>query len=233
MARKVSSIPDLIVRSTRVVASASIRDAAILIKDGIIVDVVDAGQSLPPCPVEDFGDLVVMPGLVDTHVHLNEPGRSEWEGFETGTQAAAAGGITTLVDMPLNSSPVTTEVAALAQKIAASNSKRWVDCGFHAGLVPGNHAAIARLIEAGVLGVKAFLVHSGIEEFANVAERDLRAAMPIIASHGLPLLVHAELQEDFSYPEKFAGDSRRYAGYLTSRPRHWEQQAIALMVDLC
>jgi allantoinase len=225
--------PNLLIHSRRVVYLASLRDATIFIKDGIIADVVDGAQRIADCPFEDFGDLVVMPGLVDSHVHLNEPGRTEWEGFETGTKAAAAGGITTLVDMPLNSSPVTTTVDALEKKIAASEGKRWVDCGFHAGLIPGNHADIEPLIEAGVLGVKAFLIHSGIDDFPNATERDLRAAMPIIAKHNIPLLVHAELKDDFSYQEKFSSDPRSYTAYLASRPREWEHRAIKLMIDLC
>jgi len=225
--------PDLMIHSRRVITAAGLRDATIIIKDGLITDVVDGAQKIPTCPFEDFGDLVVMPGLVDSHVHLNEPGRTEWEGFETGAKAAAAGGITTLVDMPLNSSPVTTNVAALEKKIAASEGKRWVDCGFHAGLIPGNHADIEPLIEAGILGVKAFLIHSGIDDFPNATERDLRAVMPIIAKHRLPLLVHAELRDNFSYQEKFTGDPRSYAAYLASRPREWEHSAIKLMIDLC
>jgi len=225
--------PDLMIHSLRVVTASALRDATIFIKDGVIADVVDGAQKIVDCPLEDFGDLVVMPGLVDCHVHLNEPGRTEWEGFETGAKAAAAGGITTLIDMPLNSSPVTTTVEALEKKIAASEGKRWVNCGFHAGLNPGNHADIEPLIEAGVLGVKAFLVHSGIDDFPNATEHDLRAAMPIIAKHDIPLLVHAELKDDFPYQEKFAGDPQSYAAYLASRPREWEHRAIKLMIDLC
>ena len=134
-----------------------------------------------------------MPGIVDTHVHINEPGRTEWEGFESATKAAAAGGITTLVDMPLNSSPVTMTLQAFKQKLSAADGKLHVDCAFYAGLIPGNFEDLEPLLDAGVLGVKAFLIHSGIDEFPNVSEDDLRAAMPAVARRQMPLLVHCEL----------------------------------------
>ena len=136
---------------------------------------------------------MILPGLVDAHVHINEPGRTDWEGFATATRAAAAGGVTTLVDMPLNCSPVTITAEALVRKLAAAEGKLWVDCGFYGGVVPGNAHDIEPLVAAGVLGFKAFLCPSGIDEFPAATETDLRAAMPRIASAGLPLLVHAEL----------------------------------------
>jgi len=213
-----------------------VRHAAILIKAGTIVDVVDGEVTMKNCAIEEVGDLVVMAGLVDTHVHLNDPGRSDWEGFETGTKAAAAGGITTLVDMPLNSTPVTTTVDALHQKIAAASGFQWVDCGFYAGLIPENKNAMAPLIDAGVLGVKTFLIHSGIDDFPNTTEADLRSAMPTIARHGLPLLAHAELNRDQSGDVDGNAenhDPRSYAAYLASRPRTWENEAVNLMIDLC
>ena len=144
-----------------------------------------------------WANLLVLPGLVDTHVHINEPGRTEWEGFVTATRAAAAGGITTLVDMPLNSSPVTTTAEALALKLEAARGKLWVDCGFYGGVVAGaSRASRDRSSPPGVLGFKAFLCHSGIDEFPNATEADLRAVMPELASAGVPLLVHAELTGD-------------------------------------
>jgi allantoinase len=179
--------------------------------------------------VVDVGDLAVSPGLVDSHVHMNEPGRTEWEGIETATQAAAAGGVTTVVDMPLNSSPVTTTRAALEAKIAASEGKRFTDVGFWAGVVPGNAGDLGPLAEAGVLGGKAFMVHSGIDEFPHVTAADLRAAMPVLRDHGLPLLAHAEL--DLGAPA--GGDPRSYAAYVASRPPAWEDAAIRLLIDLC
>ena len=222
--------PDLVLRSRRIVTPDGIRNGAVSINDGVISDVVFTEDIPPNCLVEDVGDSVVMPGLVDSHVHINEPGRTEWEGFETATRAAAAGGITTLVDMPLNSSPVTTTVEAFEQKLAAARGKLWVDCGFYAGLIPGNTAHLEPLIDAGVLGVKAFLVHSGIDEFPNATEADLRAGMPILARHNVPLLVHAEC--DLGTSSDMA-DPRSYAAYLASRPKAWENEAIRLMIDLC
>ena len=170
-----------------------------------------------------------MAGLVDTHVHINEPGRTEWEGFDTATRAAAAGGITTVVDMPLNCIPVTTTAAALAIKRAEAAPRLWVDCGFWGGVIPGNANEIEPMVAAGVCGFKAFLCHSGIDDFPNATEADLRIAMPILARAGVPLLVHAEL--DLGAPE----DDRTpqsYLRYLASRPRQWEDAAIALMIEL-
>ena len=145
--------------------------------------------------VEDFGDSVIMPGVIDVHVHINEPGRTEWEGFDTGTQAAAAGGTTTIIDMPLNASPVTTTLAALQEKLASTAGKMHVNVGFYAGLIPGNASHLEAIINAGVVGVKCFLTHSGIDEFPNVTEQDLDEAMPIIAKYNIPLLAHCELYD--------------------------------------
>jgi allantoinase len=219
-----------VVRSQRVVFPDGTRPAALLIDEGKIAAVFPHGAIPVSCRVEDMGDRVVMPGLVDTHVHLNEPGRTAWEGFATGTQAAAAGGVTTLVDMPLNSSPVTTSVAALQQKISAAQGQLWVDVGFHAGVVPGQTAQLEALIESGVLGAKAFLVHSGIDDFPAAGEATLRAALPILARHGVPLLAHAEVE---SVPPPPRGASNSYAAWLASRPRAWENDAIALLIRLC
>ena len=166
-------------------------------------------------------------------MHINEPGRTEWEGFETATKSAAAGGVTTLVDMPLNSSPVTTTVDPFQQKLDAAEGKLWVDCGFYAGLVRGNAEDIAPLVEAGVLGVKAFLIDSGIDEFPNAREEDLRVAMPTIASAGVPLLVHAELSTKENSPKPQTSNPKAYSSYLASRPREWERDAISLMIALC
>lgn len=180
---------------------------------------------------EDVGDHILMPGVIDLHVHINEPGRTDWEGFDTATQAAAAGGVTTLVDMPLNASPVTTNKNAFNEKIAAAKDKLNVNAGFYGGLIPGNVHELEGLIEAGVLGIKCFLTHSGIDEFPNVTEKDLDEAMPIIARHHIPLLVHCEIEAPCEtalskYPTS-------YREYLLSRPKHWENDAIALMIKLC
>jgi allantoinase len=220
--------------SRRVVTPSGLRSSAIVISGETIVELA-APDSLPASvPVENVGDRVVFPGLVDTHIHINEPGRTEWECFETATRAAAAGGITTLVDMPLNSSPVTTTVEALARKLEAARGKLWVDCGFYGGVVPGNLGQVGPLISAGVLGFKAFLCHSGIDEFPNATEGDLRAAMPELGRAGLPLLVHAELvSEPLFEPPASLSASRSYRRHLASRPRAWEHNAIRLLIDLC
>ena len=221
---------DAAIKSDRIITPNGIKKAVILIKDGIIADV------LPGLPegdhvVTDVGDKVLMPGVIDPHVHINEPGRTDWEGFDTATRAAIAGGITTLVDMPLNSSPVTITAKAFDEKIKASSGKMHTNCGFWGGVVPGNKKEIEPLIRKGVLGFKAFLTHSGIDEFPNVTHDDLRKAMPIIAKHGLPLLVHCELE--ISERLKVKSEKQSYKQYLSSRPKKWEDDAIALMIRLC
>ena len=164
----------LILRSRRTVTPRGIEDAAVVVRDGRIADVLLPGVAAAPSDAEDLGDLVLMPGLVDTHVHVNDPGRAEWEGFETATRAAAAGGVTTIVDMPLNCVPATTTAAALATKRAAAEGKCSVDVAFWGGVVPGNAEELSGLAAAGVRGFKCFLVPSGVEEFPHVGERDLR-----------------------------------------------------------
>lgn len=222
--------PTFVLRSRRIVTPHGMRDGAVAVSNGIITAIGQHPQIAPGAIILDVGDLVVSPGVVDPHVHINEPGRTEWEGFETATRAAAAGGITSLVDMPLNSSPITTGVESFKTKLVAAQGKLFVDCGFHAGLVPENAKNIGDLLDSGVLGVKVFLVHSGIDEFPNAAETDLRLAMPAIAERGLPLLVHAELQNG---SEGHNLNPSRYADYLASRPCKWENEAIALMIHLC
>lgn len=212
-------------RSRRVVLPDEVRPATLVIRNGVIEAISDeVGDD-----VEDLVDLVIMPGLVDIHVHINEPGRTDWEGFETATTAAVAGGVTTLVDMPLNSSPVTTTVDALSAKREAAKDKCKSRVEFYGGLVPGNSNHIQDLINGGVRGIKAFLCPSGIDEFPNATEADLRAAMPILARADIPLLVHAELVES---PKPLA-DPNRYSEYLASRPAAWEMRAIELMIRLC
>ena len=221
-------------RSRRIVGpDGRIRPGTVLIEEGRIRALVSrpATATVPPdIPVEDLGTRVIAPGLVDSHVHVNEPGRTDWEGFATATRAAAAGGVTTLVDMPLNCLPVTTTRAALEEKRRVATGQLHVDVGFWGGVIPGNTGELAELAAGGALGCKAFLVHSGIEEFPNVTEADLRAAMPVLREAGLPLLVHAELEiGGASAP---GHDPRAYAGYLRSRPAAWEDAAIALLIRL-
>ncbi len=214
-------------RSRRTLVDGALRPATVVINDGRIQAILDD----PPAdlPVQELGNRVLMSGLVDTHVHINEPGRTEWEGFETATRAAAAGGITTVVDMPLNCIPVTTTDEALRIKRDAAQGRLWVDAGFWGGVVPGNAHELEAMVANGICGFKAFLCHSGIDDFPNATEADLRVAMPILARHGVPLLVHAEL--DLGAPED-ALPPQSYAKYLASRPKRWEDEAIALMIRL-
>jgi allantoinase len=214
--------------SSRVVLPTGIEEATVLVEGERIAEVVRGGQRV--ASAISFGDRVIGPGLVDCHVHINEPGRTEWEGFETATRAAAAGGVTALVDMPLNSLPVTTTRAALEQKKRASAGKCRIDVGFWGGVVPGNSADLKELSDGGVLGCKAFLVHSGIDEFPNTTAADLREAMPVLREQGLPLLAHAELDLG---AELSSSDKRAYRRYLESRPPVWEDEAIKLLVELC
>ena len=169
-----------------------------------------------------------MPGIVDTHVHVNEPGRTEWEGFETITRAAAAGGVTTILDMPLNSIPATTTVRALEEKRAAARIGSIVNVEFIGGVVPGNADQILPLADAGVRAFKCFLTPSGVPEFENVSEQDLREAFPLLAQSGLPLMVHAE--DPACLLDGVA--SRKYADYLASRPVEAERSAIEMLVRL-
>ena len=228
------SVDDFVLSSRRVVTPDGMEACAVWVNNGHIQKVISLSDIPAGVHVEDLGDSVVFPGLVDSHVHINEPGRTEWEGFITATRAAAGGGITTLVDMPLNSTPVTTTARALNEKLSATKDKLWVDCGFYGGCVPGNSHDFESLIKAGVLGFKAFLIHSGIDDFPNVTETDLREGMPILAKHNVPLLVHAELicgQSQVLHLDHT--DPRSYQNFLSTRPRVWEMDAIRLMIDLC
>ena len=219
-----------IIKSNRIITPSGIRPGYIIINDGVIEDVVEQLSSVSEVTVTDAGNAVVMAGIIDPHVHINEPGRTDWEGFDTATRAAIAGGITTVVDMPLNCTPVTTTAEAFNQKIAATKNQLHTNVGFWGGVVPGNENEIEGLIECGVLGFKAFLTHSGIDDFANVIEADLVKVMPIIARHGLPLLVHCELTDSIN---RVNHNNRSYANYLATRPAFWEDDAIALMIRLC
>ncbi|WP_210519847.1 allantoinase AllB [Hymenobacter terricola] len=224
-------MPNLALRSQCVVTPEGERAATILIENGRISALLPHDVDVADATLIDVGHRAILPGVIDPHVHINEPGRTEWEGFNTATKAALAGGLTSLVDMPLNSAPVTTSVANLGLKRAATRGQLHTNVGFWGGVVPGNAAEIEPLIAAGVLGFKAFLTHSGIDDFPNATEDDLRQVMPILARHGLPLLVHCELSEDDDAWKK--NDHRSYPNYLASRPKSWEDTAVALMIRLC
>ena len=218
--------------SSRVVTPEGVRPAAVIVEQGRIQAVREPGDVPRVALLHSFGDLVLLPGLVDSHVHVNEPGRTEWEGFATATRAAAAGGYTTLVDMPLNCLPETTTVAALeAKRDAAAGQCRvdWVPWG---GLTGQNHEHLAPLSAAGVAGFKCFLVDPGIEGLTLIEPQELEAASPALARTGLPLLVHAELAEYLS-PDGDTDDWRQYATWLRSRPDESELSAIRLLIGLC
>lgn len=224
---------ELVVRGRRVVTPRGVGPGAIGIDGGKIAAVEELDAVGAGVPVEEAGDLVVLPGLVDSHVHVNEPGRADWEGFATATRAAAAGGVTTLVDMPLNSIPATTTVAALAAKRAAAAGQLSVDVGFWGGVVPGNLAELEPLHRAGVLGFKAFLVDSGVDEFAATPLAELELAAAEIARLGSVLLVHAELAEHLGEaPPSGRPERRRHAAWEASRPPRSESEAIAALAEI-
>ena len=229
------SPPDLIFRGRRVVLPDGVRAASVAVADGVIQRIGGYDDAADGAQVVDAGDALLMPGLVDTHVHINEPGRTHWEGFASATRAAAAGGVTTIIEMPLNSIPATTSADAFRTKLDAAAGRVRVDVGFWGGVVPGNAAELRPLWDAGAWGFKCFLVPSGVDEFEGVGEADLRAAMPILAELGAPLLVHAEVPGPIerAAPECAALDPRRYASYLRSRPPEAEIEAIDLLIRLC
>ncbi|HEX6717546.1 MAG TPA: allantoinase AllB, partial [Pyrinomonadaceae bacterium] len=222
--------PDLIIRGQRVVLPDTIAPRSIHIREERIVFIGEYDDVTANCEVVDADDdSVIMPGLVDTHVHINSPGRTEWEGFRTATLAAAAGGVTTLVDMPLNSIPATTTLAAFDTKLHTAQNDCFVDVGFWGGVVPGNTDELARMFVAGVVGFKCFLVPSGVDEFPHVTEQDLREAMPELTRIGALLIVHAELPGSI---RTNGVQARDYRDFLTSRPRVAENEAVELMIRL-
>ncbi|HEV7204622.1 MAG TPA: allantoinase AllB [Jatrophihabitans sp.] len=215
-----------IFRSSRVVTPAGERVANVVVRDGLIADVVDSADPGDAIVVELPADRALLPGLVDSHVHVNEPGRTEWEGFATATAAAAAGGVTTVVDMPLNCIPPTTDVAALAVKRAATQGQLAVDVAFWGGAVPGNAGELRALHDAGVVGFKCFLLPSGVDEFPPLDRAGLGEAMRTIAAFDGLLIAHAE-------DDSLIADAHgpRYADFLASRPDAAEVQAITALLD--
>ena len=223
-------------RSTRVLLPDGVAPATVLVDEGRVRAIAGLGDTPADCAVRDFGDNLMLPGLIDPHVHINEPGRTEWEGFATATQAAAAGGVTTLIDMPLNCVPETIDVAALEAKRKAAQGKIWVDWASWGGVVRGNANEILPLARAGVPGFKCFMIHSGIDGFAWVDEEDLRLALEQLRGTGLPLVVHAEVAGPVGAATATLNASRadwhRYSTYLASRPDAAEIEAIALLIRL-
>ena len=233
IANSLRTTPDIVVRGRRVITPDGEGPASIHIRGGVIVAIAAFDDVPPGVTIHEAGDFVVMPGLVDTHVHINEPGRTEWEGFSSASRAAAAGGVTTIIEMPLNSIPSTTTAAAFREKVAAAAGKLSVDVGFWGGVVPGNTDQLASLWEQGVFGFKCFLVPSGTDEFQAVAPSDLRAALPALASLQATLLVHAELPGPIERAAKELPSSpmRKYSAWLAARPREAENEAVAFVVE--
>lgn len=219
-----------VVRGRRVATPDGVRAAAICIAGGRITAVGDYDDLPDGAAVVEAEEAMVFPGLVDTHVHINDPGRSDWEGFATATRAAAAGGVTTLLDMPLNSVPATTTAAALETKRMAARGRCAVDVGFLGGVVPGNAGELAPLHAAGVFGFKCFLCPSGVDEFAHVSAGDLQAALPVLAKLGALLMAHAELPDRLIPVGR--GDPRRHDTWLASRPVAAETAAVELLIGL-
>ncbi|MFC7912157.1 allantoinase AllB [Streptomyces nigra] len=221
---------ELVLRSTRVITPEGTRPASVAVAAGKITAVLPYDAGVPSgARLEDLGDDVLLPGLVDTHVHVNDPGRTEWEGFWTATRAAAAGGITTLVDMPLNSLPPTTTVDHLRVKRKTAADKAHVDVGFWGGALPANTGDLRPLHEAGVFGFKAFLSPSGVDEFPHLEQDQLARSLAEIASFGGLLIVHAEDPHHLDAAPQRGGP--RYADFLASRPRDAEDTAIARLID--
>jgi allantoinase len=221
--------------SKRIVTPLGTQEGAVLVDSEKIRAICRLAEVPADAIVTDCGNSALLPGLVDTHVHINQPGRTDWEGFRTATRAAAAGGYTTLVDMPLNCLPETTTVAALEEKRKSAQGECFVDWAPWGGAVADNQSHILPLARAGVLGFKCFLIYPGCDGFTMIDQQQLEAALPFIAESGLPLLVHAELAGpiDAATQRLSKSDWRRYATYLASRPDEAELEAIRLMIRLC
>ncbi|MCP4872951.1 MAG: allantoinase AllB [Proteobacteria bacterium] len=215
-----------VLRSRRVLTPEGLREACVTVEHGRIASIT------PTAPdAEDLGDRVLMPALVDSHVHMNEPGRTEWEGFQSATAAAALGGVCALADMPLNCLPVTTTASALEAKRVASEDKLAIDVAFWGGVVPGNVTELAPMVEAGAAGFKAFLCHSGIDEFPDSPRAVLREAMHELKRLNSTLLVHAELEHELPEPPSDAAP-QAYLAWLHARPRSFEDAATAMVIEL-
>ncbi|MDR1799216.1 MAG: allantoinase AllB [Bifidobacteriaceae bacterium] len=225
---------DLIVRTQALVTPDGVLPGAIAIKDGVIQAILPPGTPAPAMQatqtITTAPDEVVLPGLVDAHIHVNEPGRTHWEGFASATKAAAAGGFTTILDMPLNSLPPTTTVANLRAKRQASDGQRYIDVGFWGGAVPGNQEDLETLHQAGVFGFKAFMAGSGVDEFCHLTAPQLRQAATELARLGAQLIVHAESQDVLEAHQ--VATAPHYADFLASRPPQAEVEAISQVIDI-
>ncbi|PHR71920.1 MAG: allantoinase AllB [Lutibacter sp.] len=220
---------EILIHSKRCFINHQFIEATIHILNRKIFKIYVGEKKMDGISFSDYGNLIVMPGIIDAHVHINEPGREDWEGFDTATKAAAIGGVTTLIEMPLNASPVTTNVDAFILKQNASRDKLHVNCGFYGGIIPTNTDDIEELIKSGVFGIKGFLTHSGIDEFPNVSQENLEKIAPILKKYDIPLLLHCELT-DVEVPE--VKNQKNYQEYLHSRPQHWETNAIELALNV-
>ncbi|KAJ0065225.1 hypothetical protein NL108_006587 [Boleophthalmus pectinirostris] len=218
------------IRSTRVLRDSELQAAVVVIKNGKIHHIL-SDSNFSGAEVLDVGDSVVMPGLVDSHVHVNEPGRTTWEGFWTATRAAAAGGVTTIVDMPLNSIPPTTTLANFQEKLREAAGKCFVDTAFWGGVIPGNEWELQPMIRAGVAGFKCFMIHSGVDEFPHVTNSDLHTAMKQLQGTGTVLLFHAE--REIQDVKQDSRDPCQYSTFLQSRPDEMETEAIRIVTQLC
>jgi allantoinase len=229
------SAPDLVIRSRRVAGPAGIGPASVHIRNGRIDRVGEFDDVPEGGPILDAGNSVVMPGVVDSHVHINEPGRTEWEGFETATRAAAAGGVTTLVDMPLEQHPADHLGQNLLTKAEAAEGRLWVDVGLWGGAVSGNAKELRPMIAEGALGFKCFLIESGVPEFSHVTAAELEEAMLELRGSAAPLLVHAELPGPIEEVKRELEDAdpASYSTYVRSRPKSAEDRAIELLYTLC
>jgi allantoinase len=220
---------EFLIHSKRCFIDKNFSEATLHIKNRKIQEIYKGIHKIEGLMYFDYNNFIVMPGIIDAHVHINEPGRTDWEGFETATKAAAVGGLTTLIEMPLNASPVTTTADAFEIKKEATKDKLHVNCGFYGGIIPTNIEAIEALIKAGIFGIKGFLTHSGLDEFPNVTKEHLEAIAPILKKHNIPLLLHCELTDD-NVPK--VKNPKSYQEYLQSRPQRWETNAIDLALEI-
>lgn len=207
-----------------------IKPASILVENEKIVKISNYEDNFNDTTVYDFNESYLMSGIVDTHAHINEPGRTEWEGFVTATKSALAGGITTIIDMPLNSIPATTSLNALNVKKESAKNSCMIDYGFWGGVIPQNEHELESMVNNGVMGFKCFMCPSGVDEFPHVTKSDLDIAMPILTKLNVPLIVHAEIESEVHCKNQHQNE---YQTYLESRPKKWEEDAIKVMIELC